>query len=164
MAWWTDTIFDRNRHEFRVNQKEETLLVVFWRALRQYLREKIVDILFIILGAFIYFYLSITLATFFFYDYVPYSFHFIVRAFSDPYLGALGVYILAKEVERRWGRIRKRRHELFVAAWVLFLFAATGFYLVAYDRNLADVYEVIITSASAAVLLRIGTFLRIFLP
>lgn len=126
------------------------------------LRREAVDWLYRILGIFTYFYLAV-LAVFFFFGLeriYPVIFIFL-DALQEPYLGALGVYVLLKE-------IRKRRHaypsryfgELFVVLWVAVLSLATFAILVSEGFYFDAVYRIIFTNSVAAVIIFIGSIIN----
>lgn len=122
------------------------------------LKKEAVDWLYIILWVFTYLYLG-ALAIFFFANLkvtVPVLFVFL-DALQEPYLGALGVYVVLKE-------IRKRRHshpsrylgEFFVIFWVLLLAISTvAVFIGAYTFDAA--YKIIFTNSLAALIIFIGS-------
>jgi len=133
----------------------------FQRAFRQYLYDHFIDILYFILSIFTYLYLAVSVATFFFEKYVPRAFPDIIDILSEPYLGALGVYVVVKEIERRRGRlIKKRRGELFAVAWFFFLVVATLLTYFSAEYHFTSVYKTVVTNALAALIIRLGTLVR----
>lgn len=163
MAWWTHLLFfgDYFPEDQNVSSKEETGFAAFRHAFKNYIYDNFLDILRFFLGVFTYLYLGLTIVTFFLGPTAPKSFPYIVDALSEPYLGALGIYVVIKEIERRRGKkIEKPMLELFAIIWLLFLITATAltFFSEKYPPNI--VYKVVVTNALAALIIRIGTLLR----
>ena len=122
------------------------------------LRREAVDWLYKILGAFTYLYLT-ALSIFFFGSFserLSWVFVFI-DALQEPYLGALGIYVILKEVrKRRRDYPSLYRGELFVILWVIILAVATLTVVVSPIHKFDEVYKVIFTSSLAAVVIYIG--------
>lgn len=126
------------------------------------LRREAVDWLYRGLGIFTYCYLAVLAAFFFFNLNGSYPVVFIfLDALQEPYLGALGVYVLLKEV-------RKRRHaypsryfgELFVVIWVAVLSMATFSVLVSDMFHFDATYRIIFTNSAAALIIFIGSIIN----
>lgn len=162
MTWWTHLLFFGRYPEVEphTSEKEEHTFVAFRRALKQYLYENFIDLLYVFLSIFTYFYLGISIVAFFFPAGLPPSIPYIIDILSEPYLGALGVYVVVKEIERRRGHIKKRRGELFATLWFVFLMVATFLTYFSEQYQLSQVYKNIATNALAALIIRIGTLLR----
>lgn len=162
MAWWTHLLFFRRYPENNiVEPKEENLFAGFRRAFRRHLYDNFVDVLYFLLSVFTYLYLGFSIITFFFQKQVPKSFPYIIDTLSEPYLGALGIYVVVKEIERRRGReIRKHWGELLATIWFLFFVAATILTYFSEQYQLGGVYKTVVTNALAAIIIRIGTLLR----
>ena len=123
MAWWTNILFFK---KYLGGAEEVTqegpIFSVFRRAIRHHIRENLLDILYYVLAIFTYLYLALAIATFFFTERVPAAFPHIVDILSEPYLGALGIYVVVKEMEKRRGRpFLKHWGELFAFIWFAFL-------------------------------------------
>ena len=162
MAWWTYLLFlgPLERREFQINQGEG-ISGVLKRALREYLYNNFVEILYVSLGVITYCYLALTIAAFFFEQHVPGIVPHLVDIFSEPYLGALGIYVVVREIEHRRGKHTKNRWgDLVAAAWILFLVAATTLTYVSENYHITGVYKIVVTNALAALIIRIGTILR----
>ena len=163
MAWWTHILFFRRQLEIQedANSKDGGYFAVFGRAVKQYIYDNLIDLLYIFLSIFTYVYLGISIVTFFFEEAVPKSFPHIVDILSEPYLGALGIYVVVKEVERRRGKIQtKRWGEAFTAIWFLFFITATLLTFFSESYHLEGIYKTVVTNALAAIIIRIGTILR----
>ncbi|PIR70027.1 MAG: hypothetical protein COU46_03645 [Candidatus Niyogibacteria bacterium CG10_big_fil_rev_8_21_14_0_10_42_19] len=158
MAWWTHIVL-RNTANLKLF-KEEASLVDAYGALKEYLKERLVDILYVLFSIFTYFYLAITIATFFFNESVPPSFPFLVETLADPYLGALGVYLVIKEVERRRLKTIRLRREFFVSIWVAFLITASILSYFEEGTFFNEIYKIVVTNAFAAIIIRVGMFIR----
>ena len=163
MAWWTHLLFFRRQIESQsdAQPKEVGYFAVFRRALRQYIYDNLIDILYILLSIFTYLYLTLSIITFFLQEYVPKSFPHIIDILSEPYLGVLGIYVVVKEIERRRGKVvQKRWGEAFTAIWFIFFVTATLFTYFSESYHLEGVYKTVVTNALAAIIIRIGTILR----
>lgn len=164
MAWWTHLLFYKtylDDYRDKGIHKEDSIFADFNHALRQYLYDNFVDILYFVLSVLTYVYLGLTIVTFFFHSYVPSSFPGIIEALSEPYLGALGIYVVVREIERRKGRmIRKPWGELFAIIWFLFFVAATFLTYFSDQYHINMIYKTVVTNALAALIIRIGTLLR----
>ena len=85
----------------------------------------------------------------------------LLDTFSEPYLGALAVYVVLKEIHKRRGtRLSRHRGEWFVAAWLTLLIittvlvAATAFY--PFDL----VYRLVIANSLTALMIYFGARIR----
>jgi hypothetical protein len=122
------------------------------------LRREATDWLFVGLGAFTHIYL-VLLAIFFFgrlQDEFP-SLFLLVDTLQEPYFGALGIYVILKEVRKR-RRVYPSRYwgELFVAFWVLLVVSATVITLVSPTYHFDDTYKIILTSGLVVILVYMG--------
>lgn len=159
MAWWTEILFLKNR--YLTEDKELGAFSAFKHAVREYFYEKFVDGLHILLAIFTYGYIGAAVIAFFFQESAPAAFPYIVEVLADPYLGALGIYLIVKEIEIRRGNVKRRRGEFFALAWFIFLLISTAsvYFFEKYDPE-NEVYKTIVTDSAAAILIRIGRFLR----
>lgn len=159
MAWWTEILFLKNR--YLTADKELGAFSAFKRAVREYFYEKFVDVLHILLAIFTYGYIGAAVIAFFFQESAPAAFPYIVEVLADPYLGALGIYLIVKEIEIRRGNVKRRRGEFFALAWFIFLLVSTAsvYFFEKYDPE-NEIYKTIVTDSTAAILIRIGRFLR----
>lgn len=163
MAWWTHILFISGHSllKRRSPTKSKSLFAVFKHVLQKYIKERFVDFLYFFLSIFTYLYLGLTIITFFFEPYVPSALPIAVETLSEPYLGALGIYVVVKEIERRRGRhISYRWGDLFAALWIIFLVTATILTYVSEHYYVSAIYKTIVTNALAALIIRIGTILR----
>ncbi len=163
MAWWTHLMFFRNYlpEEQNIEPKEEKSFAIFRRALKQYIYDHFVDLLYVFLGIFTYIYLFLSIVAFFFYEKVPRAIPNIIDVLSEPYLGALGIYVVVKEIERRRGKVRHKRFgELFAVIWFLFFISATALTYFSEEYQLNEIYKTVVTNSLAALIIRIGTLLR----
>lgn len=162
MAWWTYLLFFRPLagSDIQTNQ-EENVLAVLKRVLKDYIYNNFVDILYVFLGIITYCYLALTVTAFFFEQSVPRIIPRLVDLFSEPYLGALGIYVVVREVEHRRGKhVKNRWGDLFAAAWFILLVVATVLTYVSENYHITGVYKAVVTNALAALIIRIGTILR----
>lgn len=159
MAWWTEILFLKNR--YITEDKELGVFEAFKRALKTCLYDRFVDALHVLLAIFTYGYMAAAIVAFFWQESAPAAFPYIVEVLADPYLGALGIYLIVKEIEIRRGNIKRRRGEFFVTAWFMFLIIATAsvYFFEKYDPE-NKIYKTIVTDSAAAILIRIGRFLR----
>lgn len=164
MAWWTELLFFRGGIQYDIEDftiQEENFGARVRRLLHEYLKENFVDILYYLLSIFTYLYLAATILVFFFEHNLPRSIPFIVDTLSEPYLGALGVYVVVKEIERRRGRqIKRRWGELFAHIWILFLITASSTVYFSENYHLSPLYQTVVTNALAALIIRIGTIIK----
>ena len=126
------------------------------------LRREATDWLFIVLSVFTYIYLAV-LAVVFFGGFAKNqrSVFFFLDTLQDPYLGALGIYVILKEV-----RQRRREHpsrylgELFVVLWAAFGAVATimVFFLPQYGFD--DIYKIILVNSAVVLLIFIGSLVN----
>lgn len=126
------------------------------------LKREAVDWLFGMLGIFTYLYMAV-LAGFYFLslrDSHPVVFLFL-DAVQEPYIGALGIYVLLKEIRKR-RRAYPSRYlgELFVALWSVFIFTATFSALLLPYYSFDDVYRIIFVNSAAAILIFIGSIIN----
>lgn len=162
MAWWTDILFFKSLLTKRsIDSRGESILVVLRRAIRQYIYDNLIDLLYIFLSVFTYLYLAATIYAFFFQNSAPPAFAELIETLSEPYLGALGIYVVVKEIARRRGRKTTRRWgELFTLIWFIFFISATLLTFYSENYEAGGIYKTVVTNALAALIIRIGTILR----
>lgn len=122
------------------------------------LRHGAIDILFFLLGFFTNVY-GITITVIFFAR-AGHAAPILVqalKAFQEPYLGALAVYVVLKEIRKRRSRVSSRHFgEVFVFFW-MFLLIASSFLVLFFDGyHFDEVYKLIITNSFAAFIVYIG--------
>lgn len=122
------------------------------------LKREAVDWLFILLGAFTYIYLALLAVLFFgkFSSSFPKLFA-ILDSLQEPYLGALGVYVILKEVRKR-RRVYPSRYwgELFIILWMAFGAVATVLVLLSSAYDFDSLYGMILTNMLVVALIYIG--------
>ncbi|MDP3785298.1 MAG: hypothetical protein Q8R12_04515 [bacterium] len=117
-----------------------------------------VDWLYFALGAFTYFYL-ILIAIFYFFritEFLPRAFLFF-DSFDEPYLGAVAVYTILKEIRKRKGIRRHYRGGGFVILWnMVFLAALLAVWLS--ERYAFDgLLHIMLTNALATLIIWVGS-------
>lgn len=124
--------------------------------------KEMLDILFVFLSIFSYFYI-ITLAFLFFghlwHEY--YTVSFFVMALAEPYLGAVAVYTVLKEFRkkrRKSGSLHKG--EIFVFLWGLMLATALTVTIFSDNYVLGEPLEIIVTNGVAVFLIYIGSVIH----
>lgn len=126
------------------------------------LRREAVDWLFRALGIFTYLYMAV-LAGFFFFSLqgsYPVVFLFL-DAMQEPYIGAVGIYVLLKEIRKRRRAYPSRYFgELFVALWSVLIFTATFSALFLSHYRFDDIYRIIFVNSAAAILIFIGSIIN----
>lgn len=126
------------------------------------LRREATDWLFIGLGAFTHIYLLLMAILFFgnFADDAP-LFFFAIDALQEPYLGALGVYVILKEIRKR-GRPYPSRYwgELFVVFWAAFSVIATVLTFISPHYQFDAVYKIILTNGLVVLLIYMGSLIN----
>lgn len=160
MAWWTDIFLKNFFEESQKEKNEENIFASLIRAIKSIFYDNFVDTLYKVLLVSTYAYLVLSIAAFFFQRDLPRQIGYLVDAFSEPYLGALGMYVIVTEIRRRRGKVAHHHlHNVFVGAWSVFLIAAT---LVVYfgDTYYFDaLYRTVVTNSLAAMIIRIGGIL-----
>lgn len=82
----------------------------------------------------------------------------LIDALTEPYLGALGVYTVLKEIAKhRTGRRALHRGEWYVVAWLLLLAVSTSAVALTDQYRFDLVYRLIITNSLAALMIYIGS-------
>ena len=118
------------------------------------------DWLYRILGFFTYLYICALAIVYFGYireEYLSPSL-FAIDALQEPYLGALGIYVILKEMrKRRLQHPSRYLGELFVILWLVLLFAATAVSLISEKFVFDSVYKVIFTNSIASFIIFIGS-------
>ncbi|MBI2035950.1 MAG: hypothetical protein HYT12_04725 [Candidatus Liptonbacteria bacterium] len=165
MAWWTALIIKNRSKDVQSagSQGEvKTFSIDFSRVIKGYLYENFIDVLYISLSVFTYLYVLLSIITFVLQDEAAKLLIYAMEALSEPYLGALAIYVLVKEVERRKlpNNAGKRRGELFVIIWLTFLLSASAITYFSDFYELNGIYQTILTNSLAAVIIRIGSLLK----
>ena len=163
MTWWTHIAFPGSNPENHTTPlfREKFSSGLLYRAIRQYVYDNFVDILYVFLRIFTYLYLIISVVTFFFPAHVPHSFVYIVDALSEPYLGALGIYVIVKQLERRRKPNAPRSGiEFLPIFWLIFLAISSAAIFYSDNYHVGELYQTVVTNALAVMIIRIGTILR----
>ncbi|PIR69751.1 MAG: hypothetical protein COU47_01570 [Candidatus Niyogibacteria bacterium CG10_big_fil_rev_8_21_14_0_10_46_36] len=158
MAWWTHILFAQ-REKDSSSRRKGGFFNTGYSKFKKYIKKKSIDILYILFSIFTYLYLAVSVFTFFFHTFVPDSLPFAIEALSDPYLGALGIYIVIHGIEKK-RRKTKSKGQLFVPLWTLFFIIASVFLYFVPDQTLDTLYKTVVTNAFAAIILRVGMLLR----
>lgn len=122
----------------------------------------IIDLFYFFLATFTYLFLFFTAATFF----LDWGTHYplfveLIDAFSEPYLGFVGIYVILKEFRKRRQKIQSRHFgEAFVLAWIVLLILAVLFTVVSPRFSYNEVLRLIIINSLAVALLYIGSFYK----
>lgn len=125
------------------------------------LRKEIVEIVHGISRFFLYGYLGAVIVAFFFQESVPKLFLELTDSFSNTYVGVLGIYFVAKELLRRDGKpIPRTAGEAFFIIWIVLLLVSTGLTWLSSDFQFGEIYTLILKNSFAAVIFRIGMFLK----
>lgn len=130
------------------------------RALRKVFYDNFVDTLHHVLVVATYAYLISNFAIFFFQKLLSQTFISLVETFSEPYLGALGIYIVVNEVRRRRGKnVHPYFSTIFATSWMFLLLVSTALVYFADTYHFNAVYRTIVTNSFAAFIIRLGTIL-----
>jgi hypothetical protein len=82
-------------------------------------------------------------------------------ALSSPYMGAIGIYFVLKEALLRNGKnIPRNAGETFFILWSLLLLISTMLVFLSPHFHANAIYNLILKNSLAAILFRIGLFLR----
>lgn len=120
-----------------------------------------IDRLYYWLGHFTGFYLMATAVEFFSNLHLAYpAVERVIDAFSEPYLGALAVYVVLKELRQRRGVPPLHRGERFVIAWLILLAATTLAVAFTQTYRFDMAYHAIISNSLASLLIYIGSRLH----
>ena len=161
MAWWTDILFLRKHFgEKQESENGESIFASLMRAVRRAFYDNFVDTLHHALVVATYAYLLTNIVVFFFQQSLPASSAWLIAAFSEPYLGALGIYIVVNEIRRHRG-IKVYPHFGTVAtlSWLALLVVSSTLVYFGENYHLNVVYRTVVTNSFAAFIIRIGTIL-----
>lgn len=126
------------------------------------LRREATDWLYYFLGASTYVYLAL-LAVMFFGGLTgswP-KIWLLINGLQNPYLGALGIYVVLKEVRKRRRKYpSKYLGELFVGLWLALLVVTTVAVLVAPRYSFDEVYNLILNNSLVVGLIYLGAFIH----
>lgn len=161
MAWWIDIMFLKKHFEEQGGQESgSNLFVKFMRALRGIFYDNFVDTLHYVLVVATYAYFAANIAIFFFQVSLPRTFISLVETFSEPYLGALGIYIVVNEIRRRRGKnVHPHFSTAFAVSWMVLLLVSTMLVYFGDTYYFNTVYRTIVTNSFAAFIIRLGVLL-----
>jgi len=157
MAWW-NTFLRLFSEAFDPSTDDPLDLPVspFRKALREFIFDSTVDVAYFILSIWTYLYVGFVSIAFF----AKLNYPILLRlldSLSEPYLGAVGVYVIIKEIRKKRQRIKGQHFgEFFVIFWILIFFAAIVMTLVSPDYSFDDVMSLILTNALAVFVIYIG--------
>lgn len=126
------------------------------------LRREATDWLYYLLGASTYIYLALLAVMFFggLSSQWPRTW-LLVDGLQNPYLGALGIYVILKEVRKRRRKYPSRYlGELFVVLWLALLSATTIAVLVSPQYGFDEVYNLILNNSLVIGLIYLGAFIH----
>jgi len=120
-----------------------------------------VDRIYFWLGYFTIFYLILSAVEFFSNLHVSYPVvEHALDALSEPYLSALAIYVVLKELRKRRGVISLHRGERFVVAWVILLIATTLAAVLTDTYQFDRAFHLIISNSLASLVIYIGSQLH----
>ena len=126
------------------------------------LRREATDLLYYLLGASTYIYLTLLAMVFFggLSGQWP-RVWLLVDGLQNPYLGALGIYVVLKEVRKRRRKYPSRYlGELFVVLWLALLVAASATVLISPRYGFDEAYNLILNNALVVGLIYLGAFIH----
>lgn len=126
------------------------------------LRREATDWLYYLLGASTYIYLALLAAMFFggLASQWP-KVWLLVDGLQNPYLGALGIYVILKEVRKRRRKYSsKYLGELFVVLWFMLLAAVTAAIWTSSRYSFDEVYNLILNNSLVVGLIYLGAFIN----
>ncbi len=126
------------------------------------LKKEAVDWLFWILGVFTYLYLAALAFAFFQHlEEGPSLLFFLLDALQEPYLGAVGVYVILKEIRKR-----RRSHpslylgEIFVLLWLVLFLVAALTALFSPNYRIDASFKIILVNSLAVAVIYIGSIIN----
>jgi len=161
MAWWTDIIFFRRRfEEIKTQENGSNLFVRLFCVFRRTFYDNFIDTLHNVLVVATYAYFGANITIFFFQGSLSRNFISIVETFSEPYLGALGIYIVVNEIRRRRGKnVHPHFSTAFATSWMILLLVSTVLVYLGDTYHFNTVYRTIVTNSFAAFIIRLGFIL-----
>lgn len=125
------------------------------------LRRGAVDWIYYLLGTSTYIYLVLLAVLFFGQMAEQWSrLLLILNGFQNPYLGALGIYVVLKEIRKR-GRKYPSKYlgEIFVVLWFMLLAAVTAAIWTSSRYSFDEVYNLILNNSLVVGLIYLGAFI-----
>ena len=152
---------DRFLSKFEAEDKSSYVLRFLKWAFGTAFQKELVEIIYFGIRFFVYAYLAIIIFSFFFHALVPKILLDVLSSLSDPYVGAIGVYFVLLGILRRRGKhIPMDAGEIFFVVWLLLLVVSTGLIYFSSDFRFDTTYNLIMKNSLAALIFRIGIFLR----
>lgn len=160
MTWWIPSFLHfGSENDSGGGKKEARAFVLFHRAIRKAFYDNFVDTLYKILTVSTFAYLAASIVVFFFQKNLPQQLVYVIATFSEPYLGALGVYLVINELRRRAGKTAHPHiAAVFTGAWMALLVISTVL-VVSHVFYFNTIYRIIVTNSLAALIIRIGSVL-----
>lgn len=122
------------------------------------MRHRAIDAFYFIIGALTHFYGGTLTLLFFFRTASSWPVLVgLLDALQEPYLGGLGVYVILKEIRKRYHHEQSKHYgEFFVAMWLVLLVVSTLLVFFSPAYRFDDVYKLIITNSLATLAIYVG--------
>ncbi len=147
--------------EFNTEENGSVLLRFLKWAFGTAFQYELLEILYFIVRFFVYAYLAAIVLSFFFQSLVPKIIVQLLETFSEPYIGAIGIYfVLLGILHRRGKNIPLDAGEVFFVVWLLLLVVSSGFIYFSPEFHFDRTYNLIMKNSLAALVFRIGRFLK----
>ena len=158
MAWWGSIVELSNTPDAPQIGGPKTLN----ERVRQIIMAHVLDWLYVVLAVFTHAYFLAIVYLFFFHGG---SYRFLTvrlaEAFSEPYLGALGVYVLLKEIRKRKVQPASRHYgEIFVAFWQVLLVISVAVVWVVPGYYFDDVAQLIVADSLAVLVIYMASLIH----
>ena len=163
MAWWGHNLQLKAMAEEKAKAERRDAVSGFLpQSVKDAIYNNFLSILHFFLGFVAYGYLITVAIVFFLQDelQIPPAMLRIVESLSEPYLGAIGIYLFIKEIRSRRGTKSKIWNEVFVGIWLVFFFAASILTFVSKHYHIDPLYNLIMTNSLASIIIRLGTVLH----
>lgn len=163
MAWWGHNLqLKALAEEKAMAGKRDAVSGFLPRSIKEVIYNHFLAILHFLLSFVAYGYLLLVAVVFFFRDElaIPPAIIRLVESLSEPYLGAIGIYLFVKEIRSRRGVKSRILNEAFVGIWLVFFFAASILTFMSKYYHIDPLYNLIMTNSLAAIIIRLGTVLH----
>ena len=163
MAWWGHNLQLKALAEERAGaEKRDTVSGLLSQSVKDAIYNNFLALLHFSLGFIAYGYLLLVVAVFFLQEEmaIPPAVLRIVESLSEPYLGAIGIYLFIKEIRSRRGAKSRILNEAFVGIWLIFFLAASILTFVSKHYHIDPLYNLIMTNSLASIIIRLGTVLH----
>lgn len=156
MVWWQNFINYWLWLKSRTNGNGENPSVRL--AVYNAVFESVVDLLFYVIGLYTWLYLLGFIYLFFIDSSAYHALYVkIADALAEPYLGAVGIYVVLKEIrKRRYNMPSRHFGEFFVFAWFLLLITALGAVIFSPIFEFDNLMSDIITISLALLVIYVG--------